>query len=239
MLRKGLAAAVIVGCSAVFASVALGANIICLAGSESCDGTGVDDTITGSIEGDNINAFGGNDDILPGPGGDVVKAGPGNDDVEEDIGADKVLGAAGADFVDETDDVTAANVINGGPGNDCIGGSEGGGDTIRGAAGNDRGGHDACGPGPFGLFGFEGNDRILGGAGKDGILGGPGADLLAGGKGKDFIDAKSDGGGQGSDTLRCGPGFDRYVANPNDVVANSCEKKVPPPEGPKARAARW
>lgn len=238
MLKKGLVAAIIAGCTAVFASVAMGANIVCLAGSESCDGTGVDDTITGSIEGDNINAFGGNDDIFPNPGVDTTKAGPGNDLVTDDVGADKVLGAAGRDFIDQTADVTAANVLNGGPGGDCIGGG-GGGDTIRGSGGSENGGVGKCGMSPYGLFGFAGNDRLLGGAGRDGLIGHQGADLMAGGKGADYLDAKSQGGGKGSDTLRCGPGKDKYSANPNDVVANSCEKKVTPPDFRIARAARW
>src|SRR5262245_53431459 len=128
MLKKGFAALVVAGTAAIaamLASVALGANIICLAGSDTCDGTGANDTITGSLDDDNIFAKGGRDEIEPNPGDDVTIAGPGPDFVFDDFGEDRVVGGTGRDFIDETDDETLSNTINGGPGGDCIGGGDG------------------------------------------------------------------------------------------------------------------
>jgi len=79
-------------------------------------------------------------------------------------------------------------------------------DTISGLGGNDT------------LPGGAGDDRIDGGAGNDVIVGGSGFDRLFGGAGSDTIYA-ADG---ERDTIDCGPGRDRVVADPFDKVVN-CE----------------
>ncbi len=79
-------------------------------------------------------------------------------------------------------------------------------DTILGLGGNDT------------LLGGAGDDRIDGGAGNDVITGGAGADKIDGGAGSDTIFA-ADG---ERDTIDCGPGRDRVVADSFDKVVN-CE----------------
>ena len=79
-------------------------------------------------------------------------------------------------------------------------------DVIEGLAGNDT------------LLGGAGYDRISGGRGNDVIFGGSGADRLLGGPGSDTINA-ADG---ERDVVDCGPGRDRVIADPFDVVSG-CE----------------
>lgn len=79
-------------------------------------------------------------------------------------------------------------------------------DTISGLGGNDT------------LPGGAGDDRIDGGAGNDVIVGGSGFDRLFGGAGSDTIYA-ADG---ERDTVDCGPGSDRVVADSFDRVVG-CE----------------
>jgi hypothetical protein len=79
-------------------------------------------------------------------------------------------------------------------------------DTISGLGGNDT------------LTGGAGDDAIDGGSGNDIITGGSGADHLLGGPGSDTIYA-ADG---ERDTIDCGPGRDRVVADSVDKTVN-CE----------------
>jgi len=79
------------------------------------------------------------------------------------------------------------------------------------------------------LDGLDGDDEIRGLGGPDLLWDGPGNDVLYGGDGNDFL-----GGGlhnTGSDGQRdkfyCGEGRDEYVADKNDYVDSSCEKKAP------------
>jgi hypothetical protein len=84
------------------------------------------------------------------------------------------------------------------------------------------GGHDDT------IFGRGGNDTILGGAGDDRLYGGSGNDVITAGSGADKVDA-----GSGSDTVDvadgerdtvdCGAGNDRVIADAVDVIAKSCE----------------
>ena len=83
------------------------------------------------------------------------------------------------------------------------------------------GGHDDT------IFGLGGNDTLIGGAGDDTIYGGAGNDVITGGAGADKVY-----GGPGSDTILaadgerdtidCGPGRDRVVADSFDKLVN-CE----------------
>jgi hypothetical protein len=81
-----------------------------------------------------------------------------------------------------------------------------GNDTIAGHGGNDR------------LNGGPGNDILSGDGGNDRIVGGPGLDRIDGGTGNDLILARD---GE-VDTIRCGPGKDRVIADRNDRVARDC-----------------
>ena len=92
------------------------------------------------------------------------------------------------------------------------------------------------------LLGGPGNDFVLGGKGSESGLGGEGNDLLSdpgdrefskdrysGGPGNEVIDVVHFRGA--SDLVVCGSGFDRVVADSNDVVAPDCEKVVVIREG--------
>ena len=81
-------------------------------------------------------------------------------------------------------------------------------DRIEGRGGNDR------------ISGGRGNDTLLGGAGKDRLTGGPGEDTLLGGAGDDVLNSR-DG---ARDSVYCGAGNDRVVADTMDVIAAGCEE---------------
>jgi hypothetical protein len=85
-------------------------------------------------------------------------------------------------------------------------------DTISGLGGNDT------------LLGGAGDDKIEGGAGNDIITGGSGVDRLYGGDGSDTVYA-ADG---ERDTIDCGAGKDRVVADSFDKTVN-CEVVDGPP----------
>ena len=85
-------------------------------------------------------------------------------------------------------------------------------DTISGLAGNDT------------LLGGAGDDKIEGGLGNDIITGGSGVDKLYGGDGSDTVYA-ADG---ERDTIDCGAGKDRVVADSFDKTVN-CEVVDGPP----------
>ena len=91
------------------------------------------------------------------------------------------------------------------------------------------------------LFGLEGGDKIRGLGAKDDIKGGAGNDILYGGDGDDLLEPAWDEdviyGGDGNDwlggatpdgqrdKLYCGEGKDQYLADNNDYVDSSCEKR--------------
>jgi Ca2+-binding RTX toxin-like protein len=123
---------------------------------------------------------------------------------------------------------TASAVMrSGGPGNDTLNGTKradtllgrGGNDLLRGRAGNDR---LQGGPGADRLNGGPGQDVLAGDAGGDRLNGGPGGDTLLGGAGPDIISARD-----GTvDTIVCGQGRDRVIADFGDQVAGDCERIV-------------
>ena len=107
----------------------------------------------------------------------------------------------------------------------------GGEDLLRGAGGNDT------------LDGGAGPDRLEGGYGDDALIGGPGADKLKSDvgnnacgsspncpapHGNDTVEARD---GE-VDSIECGPGQDRVVADAKDVIAADCEvvERGPGPE---------
>jgi Ca2+-binding RTX toxin-like protein len=84
--------------------------------------------------------------------------------------------------------------------------------------------------------GREGNDAVQGGLGSDNVLGGEGndfmvdgefeppavKDILSSGEGNDVMNAANK--PAGKDTLTCGSGVDRVLADSKDVVSPDCEK---------------
>jgi len=110
-------------------------------------------------------------------------------------------------------------------------------DTLLGGPGKDvLAGGSKFGPlgGDKNLLGGGGNDGVFGGNGSDNVVGEGGNDWLAdhqrksdkavGGSGNDVIDVVSDVRPSAKDTVVCGSGFDRVLANRNDVVAPDCER---------------
>ncbi len=70
------------------------------------------------------------------------------------------------------------------------------------------------------MLGGDGDDFVRGGDGNDRLDGGYGRDTLQGGRGADVI-TTDDG---DPDTISCGPGRDRVVADTFDRVAGDCER---------------
>jgi Ca2+-binding RTX toxin-like protein len=112
------------------------------------------------------------------------------------------------------------DTLLGGPGKDVVNG----GSLAQPFAGNKN------------LVGGEGNDAVQGGLGSDNVLGGEGndfmvdgefeppwvKDILSSGEGNDVMNVANK--PAGKDTLTCGGGFDRVLADSKDVVAPDCEK---------------
>ena len=136
-------------------------------------------------------------------GADVITAGGGTDRIFSEEGNDVINAGAGGT-------TTAAQLLNGGAGDDVITGGSGV-DLIIGGAGDDtvRGG-----PGADAIFGNDGLDNIAGGEGDDAIHGGPGTDVVHGGGGNDEIF-----GDEGDDDLYGDGGDDHIVAGDGDDIA--------------------
>jgi Tol biopolymer transport system component len=75
-------------------------------------------------------------------------------------------------------------------------------------------------PGPDDLRGTPLRDLIDGKGGDDRIVGGGGDDRISGGPGDDSISSKD----RYRDTVSCGPGMDRLVADYRDRIARDCER---------------
>ncbi|MCW2925970.1 MAG: hypothetical protein JWM98_3374 [Thermoleophilia bacterium] len=169
------------------------------AGVVDADCNGVDDAVqpitgTGTAGKDTFTGRGGNDTYNGGAGNDREFGAGGNDRLLGGAGNDALYGGPGLD------------TLLGGIGNDVIFGGDGN-DTIVGEAGNDK------------LAGEAGNDVVNGGAGNDVVNGGAGTDRLLGGTGNDVVNALD----RQVDTIVCGTGIDRVIANKADKVAADCE----------------
>src|SRR5829696_1661626 len=78
------------------------------------------------------------------------------------------------------------------------------------------------GPGNDGVLGGKDSDNVTGNSGNDFVNGDFGPDTIMGGEGNDVLDlinkpAKRD-------VVTCGGGFDRVLADTEDVIAPDCEK---------------
>jgi Ca2+-binding RTX toxin-like protein len=162
-------------------------------------GTNGPETLRGTNGADNLLGNGAND-VLYALGGN-------NDNLLDGEGRDWVFGG------NEDRALGGDKNLVGGPGNDGVIGGEGS-DNLTGNSGNDVV-NDAGGP-----------DKILGGNGND-LLGdgerrGGATDTLIGGEGNDvlsFINKPAK-----RDVVTCGRGFDRVLADTEDVVASDCER---------------
>ncbi len=135
---------------------------------------------------------------------ELIRGTPGEDSILGNGGNDRLFAGAGDDYVDggNLDDE-----LHGGSGDDIMAGRHGD-DRIFGDAGDDR------------ITGDRGQDVIDGGPGTDTIFGNLGNDQVQGGAGDDRINVI----GGGRDTVRCGPGNDRVLADTHDRVARDCER---------------
>ncbi|TWU57910.1 dockerin type I domain-containing protein [Rubripirellula reticaptiva] len=175
------------------------------------------DTIEGGPGNDRIDGQQDSDTLRGGDGDDIIEGGPADDRLEGDDGNDQLHGDDGRDelFGGNDDDYLWAgqgvgNLLDGGPGDDTIIGSDEGrddpdpsdtryfGDVIFGGLGNDN------------ISGLGGSDVIDGGEGNDTINGGNHADIITGGP-EDLKDIDDDDqvlGGLGDDTITGGSGTD-------------------------------
>jgi hypothetical protein len=165
-----------------------------------------------------VNKIGTNGpDTLKGTNGADNLLGKGANDVLFSLtGRDTLLGGEGKDWVfggNERRPLGGVKNLVGGPGNDGVLGGEDS-DTLTGNSGND---FADGGVGPDKILGGEGNDYLV-----DGPRRGVATDTLIGGEGNDVIDPFNKPANR--DLLTCGRGFDRVLADTEDVVAPDCEK---------------
>jgi Ca2+-binding RTX toxin-like protein len=179
-------------------------------------GTGMADTLNGTIAAEIINGGEGNDKITGNTGGDTIGGGGGDDTITSvgrgavvsgDAGKDKITlsgNQATANGGTEDDTISTSgvsNVVNGDAGNDTIT-TKGASSTVSGGEGNDKitasgesteihggGGVDnITSSGINGLmYGDAGNDVMKGGNGVDTIYGGADNDEISGEKGADVL----------------------------------------------------
>jgi hypothetical protein len=106
------------------------------------------------------------------------------------------------------------DVLYGGPGNDDLENGAGY-DVLYGGAGKDI---LHAGKGENVLYGGDGYDILYAGRGENVLYGGDGNDVL--------VDNEVHVNDEPRDKLYCGEGKDRYLADNNDYVDSSCEKRV-------------
>jgi Ca2+-binding RTX toxin-like protein len=121
---------------ALAAGAALAATFTCAGGVPAgqtrapCPGaTATDDTITGSIDPDNIEAMAGDDTVKAREGNDRIDGDIGNDDLNGEAGSDSVYGKAGDDVISAQDG--AKDFIDCGRGDDTIANSDKGLDVVN------------------------------------------------------------------------------------------------------------
>ncbi len=151
--------------------------------------------ITAGNADDMILGVAGKNRLKGGSGDDTLVGREDNDFLRGQAGDDRLVGMAGKDTLYGD---TGADVLYGDI--DKNGSSAGAADVLNGGFGNDRlfGGN-----GDDRLYGGEGGDFLAGGNGEDMLIGGDDRDLLRGNSGHDYLQ-----GGQGLDTLFGGYGND-------------------------------
>ena len=213
-------------------------------------GTGDDALQSGSAFGKSPSLYGGQgDDTLyvfnNGGGTPIMRGGPGDDELCScENGGGLLHGEAGDDRLLMASNGTSALMLSlgGGPGSDTYiaRGSElvglariapgPGADVLddSGARSGDSIDLRSChgcvewvtgSPGDDEITGYAGRQVLLGGEGLDVIRGLRGPDLLAGQDGDDTIYSRDD----SVDTVGCGAGVDRVLADASDAVSSNCE----------------
>ncbi len=156
-------------------------------------------------------------DTLRGTNGDDNLVGRGGNDVLFGLGGrDNLLGEEGKDWIlggNERRPLEGDKNLVGGPGNDAVLGGEGS-DNLTGNSGNDL---VDGGPGADNITGGDGTDLLFDGENRGGAT-----DTLSGGDGNDVLNPFNKPAHR--DVVTCGSGFDRVLADTEDVVAPDCEK---------------
>jgi Ca2+-binding RTX toxin-like protein len=182
-------------------------------------GTDFTDNLSGSAEGDTINAFGGNDTVHGNGGNDRLFGDAGNDRLFGDAGndlldggldqgadSDTLDGGSGIDTVSYSglDHAISVNLVQGlalGVGNvdtlisiENITGTNSDDSLIGSLPSADSDGANLIqgGDGNDFIDGLGGNDILFGGSGNDHILGGAGNDQIVGGAGVDKLEGGAD-----------------------------------------------
>ncbi|WP_162243300.1 calcium-binding protein [Methylobacterium sp. Leaf399] len=143
--------------------------------------------LTGGVEDDYLDGFGGNDTLLGNGGNDTLRGG---------LGADSLNGGVGFDTA-TYDSAASGVVVNLADASQNLGDAAGDtynsvenvvgtfyNDTLTGDNGNNS------------IFGFDNSDSLFGSGGNDFLFGGAGTDFLSGGSGGDYLD-----GGDGFDFI--------------------------------------
>lgn len=187
---------------------------------ENLAGSPFDDRLTGDGSDNRLRGLGGGDLLFGGFGADEVDGGAGDDTLDGGPGPDRFIGGDGVDTADYSFaptplgngivvDIGDGLANDGTPAGDAPGDDVGAdiervigtslADDITGDASAEE------------LVGTDGPDRLEGGGGPDRLLGGPGDDLIL------ARDSAADA------AIACGPGQDRVVGDPEDVVSADCE----------------
>jgi len=171
---------------------------------EVIEGTDGDDSLEGSVKGEEINGLKGKDTIIGNGGNDLLDGGDNSDRLEGNNGSDTLLGGNGDDALFGQ---LGNDSLQGGNGNDALVGGNSN-DTLVGGIGNDT------------LLGNTGNDSLEGGSGNDLLLGGEGQDTLFGLIGNDTLEGQANDdivdGGLGNDRLVGNDGFDTIAGGLGD-----------------------
>lgn len=162
------------------------------------NGLGGNDVMEGSAGNDTLNGGAGNDYLDGGAGNDILNGGAGNDYYVVDSTLDQIVEASsvGLDSVTASVNYTlSANVENLSLTGNAVVGKGNSGDNFL-----------VANPTLSSiLYGYDGNDLVIGGTGDDTLLGFYGNDNLMGGDGNDFLV-----GDPGNDTLTGGAGNDSF-----------------------------
>jgi len=147
------------------------------------------DTLNGGTGNDSINGDAGNDSIDGGFHDDIINGGDGDDTLQGGAGADSIDGGAGENLVTYFSS-TSAVVLN------LLTNSNSGGDAtgdiltnIQHLGGSDSNAGDSLTGGTLAtvLYGYGGDDTLIGNNGDDTFDGGAGADSIDGGGGTNWI----------------------------------------------------
>lgn len=193
------------------------------------NGAGGDDTVTGGAGNDTLMGEGGNDTLLGGDGGDTLNGDAGNDLLQGQGGGDILNGGADYDKADYADKSSGVNITMDDSPNDGVGGSAEGDNVhndieeVRATAHNDT--VSAAGrTSGIDLYGFEGDDTLLGSEAGDHIYAGAGNDVLQGRGGGDDLNGGTDWDVADYADKNQGVGVNLSTDNsPNDGVGGAAE----------------